>query len=202
MSARGTVLRRALTLTAVAWVPWPAAAHLPTSGLGPAYDGILHLLLSPTDLIPLIALALLGGQRGAPFARWVLWVVPLAWFAGGVAGMFAATAHGEAWSGVSLLLLGGLVALDAQVPIALLTALAALFGLLHGYLNGTGINRFDDGAYVLVGLAATAFVVVAVFASLVIPLRRPWARVAVRVAGSWIAASGLLMLGWALHGSL
>lgn len=198
----GTVLRRALALAAAACVPLPAAAHLPTSGLGPAYDGILHLLLSPEDLIPLIALALLCGQRGAPFARRALWVVPLAWFAGGVTGMLAVTTHGAALSGVSFLLLGGLVALNAAVPLPVLTTLAALFGFLHGYLNGTGINRFDDGAYVLAGLAATVFVVLAVFASLVIPLRRPWARVAVRVAGSWIAASGLLLLGWSLRGAL
>jgi urease accessory protein len=132
----------------------------------------------------------------------VLWIVPLAWFAGGVTGMFAATTHGAAFSGVSFLLLGGLVALNVQVPLALLTVLAALFGFFHGYLNGTGINRFDDGAYVLFGLAAAVFVVVVVFAALVIPLRRPWTRVAVRVAGSWIAASGLLMLGWALRGVL
>jgi hypothetical protein len=28
-------------------------------------------------------------------------------------------------------------------------------------------------------------------------LRPPWARIAVRVAGSWIVATGLLLLGWA-----
>jgi hypothetical protein len=60
-------------------------------------------------------------------------------------------------------------------------------------------NRFDDGAYALLGLSLAVFVVVALCASLVIPLRQHWTRVAVRVAGSWIAASGLLMLGWALH---
>jgi hypothetical protein len=32
----------------------------------------------------------------------------------------------------------------------------------------------------------------------VISLRRPWTRIAVRVAGSWIFACGLLMLGWML----
>ena len=194
------VLRRLLTLGAVL-LPLPAAAHMPSSGLGPVYDGIFHLLLSPEDLIPLIALALLCGQRGAPFARRALWVVPLAWFAGGLTGMFAPSTHGAALSAVSFLLLGGLVALNAQVPLALLTTLAALFGLFHGYLNGTGLNRFADGAYVLLGLAAAVCVIVAVFASLVIPLRRPWARIAVRVAGSWIAASGLLLLGWALRGA-
>ena len=35
----------------------------------------------------------------------------------------------------------------------------------------------------------------------VVQLRAHWARIAVRVAGSWIAASGLLMLGWSFHGS-
>jgi hydrogenase/urease accessory protein HupE len=197
---RGRNLRRTLALAAC--VPLPAAAHMPTSGLGPVYDGVFHLLLSPEDLIPLIALALLCGQRGTPFARRGLWVVPLAWLAGGLTGMCAPSTHGGALSGVSFLLLGGLVALNTQLPLALLTALAALFGFFHGYLNGTGINRFADGAYVLLGLAAAVFVVVAVFASLVIPLRRPWARIAVRVAGSWIAASGLLLLGWALRGAL
>jgi urease accessory protein len=103
---------------------------------------------------------------------------------------------------VSFLFLGGLVAFNAPVPLTVLTALAALFGLFHGYLNGTGINRFDDGTYALVGLAAMVFVIIAVFASLVLPLRRSWARIAVRVAGSWIAASGLLLLGWALRAAL
>jgi urease accessory protein len=183
-------------------VPLTAAAHMPTSGLGPVYDGIFHLLLSPEDLIPLVGLALLCGQRGAPFARRALWVAPLAWFAGGVTGMFAGTAHVAAFSGVSFLLLGGLVAFNARVPLSLMTALAALFGFFHGYMNGAGINRFNGGTYVLLGLAAAVCVVVAVFSSLVIPLRRPWALIAVRVAGSWIAASGLLMLGWALRGAL
>ena len=199
MSVRRRDLRRTLALAAC--VPLPAAAHMPTSGLGPVYDGVFHLLLSPEDLMPLIGLALLCGQRGAPFARRALWVVPLAWLAGGLTGMFAPSTHGAALSGVSFLLLGGLVALNAQVPLALLTTLAALFGLFHGYLNGVGLNRFADGAYVLLGLAAAVCVVVAVFASLVIPLRRPWTRIAVRVAGSWIAASGLLLLGWALRGA-
>ena len=33
-------------------------------------------------------------------------------------------------------------------------------------------------------------------------LRPPWRGIAVRVAGSWVAAIGLLMLGWSLRGSL
>ena len=61
-----------------------------------------------------------------------------------------------------------------------------------------GINRFNDGAYVFWDCAC-CFVVVAIFTSFMIPLRRQWARIVIRVAGSWIAASGFLMLGWALR---
>jgi urease accessory protein len=163
------------------------------------YDGIFHLFLSPEDLIPVIALALLAGQRGALSSRRVLWILPVAWFTGGFVGMFIGTPHGSALTCLSFLVLGGLIAANGKISVRLITALAAILGFFHGYLNGSGINRYNDGAYFLVGLALAVFVVVALFTSFVIPLRRQWALIVVRVAGSWIAASGLLMLGWALR---
>jgi urease accessory protein len=51
----------------------------------------------------------------------------------------------------------------------------------------------------LCGIAAAVFVVVALVAAFVCRLRAPWTRIAVRVAGSWIAAIGLLLAGWALR---
>jgi hypothetical protein len=51
------------------------------------------------------------------------------------------------------------------------------------------------------GLAAAVFVLVILVAALVVQLRAHWARIAVRVGGSWIAASGLLMLGWSIRGT-
>ena len=180
-------------------LPAPAAAHLPTTGLGPVYDGMFHLLLGPEDLIPVIALGLLAGQRGANFARRVLWILPVTWLAGGFTGMFIGSPRETALACLSFLLLGGLIAANAKISLPLLTTFAAIIGFFHGYLNGSGINRFQDGVYSLLGLALAVFVVVALFASLVVPLRRQWAMIVVRVAGSWIVASGLLMLGWALR---
>jgi hypothetical protein len=43
------------------------------------------------------------------------------------------------------------------------------------------------------------FVVVALAAAMVVAIRAPWGRIAVRVAGSWIVAIGLLLLGWTLR---
>jgi urease accessory protein len=40
---------------------------------------------------------------------------------------------------------------------------------------------------------------VALGAALVVALRSGWQRIAVRVAGSWVAAIGLLLLGWAIR---
>jgi len=51
----------------------------------------------------------------------------------------------------------------------------------------------------LLGIVAAVFTVVALAASFVVPLSAVWARVVVRVAGSWIAAIGLLLIGWAIR---
>jgi hypothetical protein len=52
----------------------------------------------------------------------------------------------------------------------------------------------------LLGTAGAVFVVTALVAATVVALRRPWTRIATRVTGSWIGASGLLLLGWTLSG--
>ena len=49
--------------------PTPAFAHLVTTGMGPVYDGIGHLLLTPEDLVPVFAIALYAGLRGAVAGR-------------------------------------------------------------------------------------------------------------------------------------
>ena len=100
-----------------------------------------------------------------------------------------------------LVLLGGLVVADAPLSLRSMTLLAALLGLVHGTLNGSGMGLSAAAAVALFGLAATVFVVVVLVAALCVALRLPWARVAVRVGGSWIAASGLLLLGWSLGGA-
>ena len=82
-------------------------------------------------------------------------------------------------------------------PLRALTGLSALVGLFHGYLYGAGIRRPGDARLVLIGLVLAVFVFVAIAAAFVVRLRQQWARIAVRVVGSWIASSGLLLLGWA-----
>ena len=83
----------------------------------------------------------------------------------------------------------------------MVSALAVALGLLHGWLNGAGIAAAGREALGIAGIVAAVFVLVALVAALVVSLRAPWTRIVVRVAGSRIAAIGLLMLGWSLRGA-
>ena len=174
-------------------------AHLVTTGLGPVYDGIGHLLLTPEDLVPIVALALLAGLRGTDHARAVLFTLPAAWLAGGLGGMLVGHGPGSLLAAASFLVLGGLVAADARIPRWASAALACAVGGLHGIMSGPGLAAPGLGARAVIGIAATAFVLVALIAGVVLSLRPPWTRIAVRVHGSWIAASGMLLVGWALR---
>ncbi len=183
-------------------VPAPAQAHLVNSGLGPFYDGALHLLLSPADLLGLVALALLAGLRGASAGRLAVIALPAAWLFAGAIGMSLAVMPELRWLSMAFLtILGLLVAIDARLSPAFVAAIAALYGALHGLLNGSALAVAGAGAVSLLGIAVTVFLLALLAAAAVVPLRALRARVVVRVAGSWVAAVGVLMLGWLVQGA-
>jgi urease accessory protein len=191
---------RASVVVAALLLPTAAHAHLVTTGLGPFYDGMSHFLLTPEDLLPALALALLAGLRGAHTGRLALFALPAAWLAGGLIGLaFPAMGLPPVLATLWFVVLGGLVAADARLSPTWLTAIAVALGLLQGAANGAAMSEARLGALGLVGIAATLFVAVALAAALVVALRAPWSRIAVRVAGSWIVATGLLVLGWSLR---
>ena len=196
--------RRWLAALAVAsFLLWPgtAHAHLVTTGLGPVYDGISHLFLSFDDLLPVVAMALLAGLNGPVAGRRALFVLPMAWLAAGAAGYASGLAPLPAGvASVSLLLLGILTAADRKLAPSFVTALAMLLGIVHGWSNGAGIAVAGREGSGLIGITEAIFVLAALASALVVSLRRPSARIVVRVAGSWIAAIGLLLLGWTLSG--
>ena len=187
-------------LFACAISPLTAEAHLNSTGMGPIYDGLMHFLMSPEDLVPVLALALLSGLRGASYGRRTLFVLPAAWLLGGLLGLAAAASNVNAIvSAVWFLLLGGLLAADAKLSLRVTTALACLLGLYHGYLNAAGLGLNFSSAAALLGLIFAVFVLIALAAAFVVKLHAAWTRIALRVAGSWIAATGLLMFGWAVR---
>jgi hydrogenase/urease accessory protein HupE len=196
-SIRSRFLMMMAALLLLALFPAHAEAHLNSTGLGPVYDGLLHFILSPEDFLPVVALALWAGLRGADYGRTVLFVLPASWLMGGLVGLRVGAVGSTALTCISFLLLGGLLAADAKLSLRATTILAAIVGLFHGYLNGSGMGRPEHGGVALLGLIFAVFVLAAIAAAFVVRLRRQWERIAVRVMGSWIVACGLLMLGWA-----
>jgi urease accessory protein len=194
-------LRRTLLVAAsILLLPTPSHAHLVTTGLGPFYDGVSHFALTPEDFLPALALALLAGQRGSRAGRLALFALPVGWLLGGLVGLAWPTiSYAPAITTVSFLALGGLVAAEARLRPEWVAGLAVVLGLVHGYLNGAAMAQAKLGALGLVGVVSTLFVAIALAAAMVVAIRVPWGRIAVRVAGSWIVAIGLLLLGWSFR---
>jgi urease accessory protein len=176
-------------------------AHLMTTGLGPFYDGLAHLFVTPEDLLPVLALSLAAGLRGPAGGRAALFVLPPAW----LVGVFLGRLFSPHWiwpvlSAVLTVGLGALAAIDRRLPAGVVAVLAGTLGVWNGAWNGIELAR--SGANALgtgIGIATAVFVVVALVGALAAAIRAGAIRIAARVAGSWIAAAGLFMLGWSLR---
>jgi hydrogenase/urease accessory protein HupE len=181
--------------------PAVADAHLVTSGLGPFYDGAMHLALTPEDLLGLLAVALLAGLCGPKAGRWTVMTVPVAWLAGATMGLrFAEIPPVPALTIVSLVVLGLLVALDLKLPDWGIALLGGSFGILHGLFNGVALSASPERGLNLAGILTTVFVSLLLVCATAVSLQSGWTRVAMRVVGSWVVAVAMLMLGWLYRG--
>jgi urease accessory protein len=189
-------MKQTLALAAVLCAVPPAArAHLTNTGLGPFYDGLAHLFVTPDALLPAIAISLLAGLRGPRYGRMVLLALPAACLAGSlVSRWIGLPAALPATTAAATIVVGILVAADLRLPLVVLAGAAILLGLLNGGAQPAGLSA--------AGSAVALFVVAALLAGRVVSIQTFAARIVVRVAGSWIAASGLFLLGWALRPSI
>jgi hypothetical protein len=184
------------------WVGCPgrADAHLVHSGLGPFYDGVAHLLVTPEDLLVVVAMALLAGLMGKSCGRSVLFLLPFAWLAGSVAGGVMPSAPRLPFLTAGLLIaVGALVAIGSNrtSPKWLVDGLAITVGAVHGLLNGATLVVAGSGGLAVAGICCAIFVITTLVSGQVASFQQGWTRTVVRVAGSWIGAIGLLLLGWA-----
>ena len=182
-------------------LPSAVQAHLVNSGLGPFYDGSLHLLLSPGDLLGLIAIALLAGLHGPKAGRLVTMTLPVCWLIAGLVGMQLPAMLDLPWmTMLAFAIVGLLVAADIRLPPAAIAILAALYGLLQGLQNGSTLASIGADLTALFGIVMTSLVIALLIAAAVVLLRAPWARILIRVAGSWLVAVGVMMLAWLFAG--
>ncbi|MBN2717686.1 MAG: HupE/UreJ family protein [Deltaproteobacteria bacterium] len=180
-------------------------AHVPVKNISEFYAGILHPLIVPAHVLAII----IAGFVAARIPAYTLSLTRS--FAGGLLVGLCASGLGLRVDETTALLILMIIFLSgvyvaANLPHLQKYATNISYGLAisAGILVGldTVFNDLDGAALwwcllgTLVGASVMSFVV-ARFARLA---RQPWQHIAVRVAASWIAAIGLLMLALALAG--
>lgn len=189
---------------AVALLPLPAAAHLVGTRFGDFYAGALHPITALEHLVPWLAMGILAGSQGSAAGRRVLLAFPL----GTVVGVALAWMLPEAatWTRAantgSFVLLGALIAIAWPLPLMAVSAIAASLGIVHGYGNGLAMSSETNLVLFLAGVTSAGTILVSLTAATTVELLRwrSWARTAVRAAGSWIFAVGLMMAGLLVSG--
>ncbi len=179
-----------------------AQAHSTVKGVGDFYAGMLHVLTGLEHLLPFIALSLLAGQRGMKTqAEAVLLVFPLALMVGAAAALWIPPIHGLMFFNMaSAILLGGLVAAAWPLPAAVFYGLVVVFGISHGVANGEAISGSIKAYLFILGIGLAGLAVLAygtLMVDFLLKRQTGWIKIAVRVAGSWIAAIGVLALATA-----
>jgi urease accessory protein len=183
-----------------------AQAHIVASRLGDFYAGALHPLTDLQDIILWVAMGVLAGSLGAARGRWLVLVFPLGLLTGLVLGRaFGVLSAGPAVNAGMILVLGLLLAAAARLPTALLCAIAFGLAVLRGAANAGDLGPETDRLLFAAGLACAGYAAITLIMALTFAFRPPdagpsleWRGIAIRAFGGWVAAIGLMMVGFAL----
>ena len=163
------------------------------------WSGLLHPITGLDHVLAMIAVGLWGAQMGNP-AIWVLPVVfPMVMAFGGMLALIGLPLPGvEIGIALSALLLGLMVASEAHPKLALAAVLVGVFAVFHGHAHGTELPDDQSGILYSMGFVASTGLLHATGITIGLIHKWNWGRIALRVAGGTVAASGM----WFLVGAL
>lgn len=187
--------RAALAATFLLLATAVAPAHTVIPGIGGFPGGLLHPLLVPAHALTLIALGLLTGSYAVRTQMYLFTA-----FAAAAVGAFAliALAYSATQAEIVVLCLGAAIGLLLAANVALPAPAAAIMAA-----TVSGAVIFDSvppvlsvsgTASSLTGTALSALVLVAAAALVSRGLPHRVRPMAIRIAGSWIAASAIMVL--------
>lgn len=191
--------RLAIAIAAAALAAPPVLAHQVMPGVTGLPGAALHTLTAADQVMALVAVGLLAGLN-----RWRGLGAAMAGLVVGFAAGFADLLYGptipQAWLGALVVAL--VAALASAFNLKPYPAVAFAFAAVIGAVIGIGAQPSGEtwadiantGAGTLLGIVIIE-VVPGVISALI---RAGWPRVLIRVAASWIAASSLMVLAFAL----
>jgi urease accessory protein len=123
----------------------PAQAHIGTGLPGGFASGFIHTFNGIDHLLAMFSVGLWGAFLGRPLIYVLPVVFPAMMVAGALLGMFAVPMPPvEIAIALSVLALGGCIALSLNAPIWAATLIVAVFGVFHGYAHGKELPSAAD----------------------------------------------------------
>jgi hypothetical protein len=194
-----------IELAHLGWPPglppdWPLGlplAHLLPTGLGPWGDGMALLVLQPSQLLLVLGLVLLAAQGGAACCDRLPLLLPGAWLLGGLVGLSMEAELLQALACTALVTaIGLLTALGVRLGARAFLLLGAGTAMPVALVAGSAMAGHQGALAALLGQVVAIAVLAAVLLQPLAPPQPRWLAIGLRVAGSWIAAAGLMMLAW------
>ncbi len=191
-------IRTAALAATLAAFATPAFAHVGLHDQGGFAYGFMHPMSGLDHVCAMVAVGMLAAQLGGR----ALWLLPGAFvgmmIVGGVLGFegvgLPLVEHGV---GLSVIVLGALVALGVRMPTAIAMGLVGLFAVFHGHAHGTELPKGIEPAEFAEGfILATALLHVGGIALGLALIRlaaapREWAA---RIVGAVMALFGVSLL--------
>ena len=157
--------------------------------------GALAQIVAPTNLLALAALGLLCGQNTTRMPIATLAAFALGLFAGSVLVALALRDPPVALSLLALAAVGGLsAALARPVPPILKHALALATGAALALNAPPQAISIPAAVATQVGTGLAALAALSLVAFIAMKAERTWQRIGIRIVGSWIASSTILVL--------
>jgi urease accessory protein len=189
-----TLLALVLALT-----PSLALAHVGVGETSGVAHGFMHPISGTDHLLAMVAVGLFAAHLGGR----ALWLVPLSFVAmmafGGVLGMAGiGLAYVEVAIGLSVVVLGIIVAARVNPPVAIAMALVGFFAIFHGHAHGAEMPETALGLAYGVGFILATALLHAIGIGVGISIGKAgqrYSRTISQIAGGAMALAGVAMLG-------
>lgn len=152
------IFSRALLLSAMLL---PALAHAHSEHEATSFlDGFLHPLLGPDHLLAMLSVGIISALIGGRAIYWVPGAFVAFMLAGGTLGVAGVNLpHVELGIALSVLLLGGGIAMPRLFPMWLMMCVVAFFGSLHGNAHGVEMPQAAVPVFYSLGFIVSTSVI-------------------------------------------
>ena len=180
------------------WV-LPVHAHVERGQAAGFLTGLAHPISGWDHVLAMIAVGLWGAQLGNP-AIWIRPVTfPMVMAFGGMLGLIGIPVPGvEVGIAVSAIALGIMVLGESRPRLAVAAVLVGFFAVFHGHAHGTELPAGQSGLLYSMGFVVATGCLHAVGISIGLIHRWATGKIALRLAGAFVAVAGCYFLWRAL----